>query len=150
MKLRPPRLHVLVFAVAFILPGLLALTAARPAFADAILTLDHGSTWITLKDGEDTQGFVQIHNTGDAPDTLTKANCTIAASTTLVDASGNPLQSLVIPAGQSVTLSPKGPHLLIKAARYQVKKNSILPCAFTFSGSSDLVGYLNAVPPPKS
>ncbi len=142
MKLRP-----LAFALAFILPGLMA---ALPAHADAVLTLDHGTAWITLKDGEDTQGFVQIHNTGDAPDTLTGANCTIAGSTALVDAGGNPVQSLVIAPSQTVTLSGNGPHLLIKAARYRVKKDGILPCAFTFTQSGDLIGYLNAIKAPHS
>jgi len=141
MKLRP-----LVFALAFILP---ALSGALPAYADAVISLDHGTTWITSKDGDDTQGFVQIHNTGNAPDTLTGTNCTIAASTTLVDASGKPLQSLAIPPGQTVTLSSNGPHLLIKAARYRVSKDGILPCAFTFAVSGDLVGYLNAIKAPR-
>lgn len=138
MKLRP-----LVLALA----GLLATPLS--AWADATLTLDHGTTWTTDKDGQDTQGFVQIHNTGDAPDTLTGANCTIAGSTTLVDAKGNPLPSLDIPAGQTVTLSTTGPHLLITNARYRVEKDGILPCAFTFTSSGDLIGYLNAVPKPK-
>ena len=138
MKLRP-----LVLALAFALP-------AVPALADATLTLDHGSVWLTRQDGQDTQGFVQIHNTGDAPDTLTGAKCTIADSTTLVDAKGNPLPSLDIAAGQTLTLSATGPHLLIKNARYRIQKDGILPCAFTFASSGDLIGYLNAVPPPRS
>lgn len=127
----------------------LALPAA-PAFADATLTLDHGSVWLTQNAGQDSQGFVQIHNTGDAPDTLTGAKCTIAYSTVLVDAKGVPLPSLEIPAGQTVTLSSTGPHLLIQAARYRIQKDGILPCAFTFSSSGDLIGYLNAVPRPHS
>ena len=147
MKFRP-----LVLAFAFLLPALPAafILPALPARADPILTLDHGAVWQTLKDGEDTQGFIQIHNTGDAADTLTAANCTIAASTSLVDAGGSPLQSLVIPPGQTVTLSSAGAHLLLTAARYMVAKNGILPCAFTFSQSGQLIGYLNSVNPPKS
>jgi copper(I)-binding protein len=137
------KLRSIAFALAFILP-------AFPACADAILTLDHGSVWQTMKDGEDTQGFVEIHNTGNVSDSLTSANCTIAASTVLVDASGAPLQSLAILPGQTVTLSSTGPHLLVKAARYRVAKNGILPCAFNFARSGDLVGYLNAVPAPRS
>ncbi len=138
MKLRP-----LVLALAFALPAI-------PAFADATLTLDHGSVWQTHKNGEDTQGFVQIHNTGDAPDTLTAAKCTIADSTILVDAKGNPLQGLAIAPGQTLTLSATGPHLLIQGARYRVEHDGILPCAFTFASSGDLIGYLNAVPRPHS
>jgi copper(I)-binding protein len=137
------KLYSIALALAFVLP-------AFPACADAVLTLDHGSTWQTSKDGEDTQGFIEIHNTGDMPDMLTGAKCTIAASTVLVDVGGAPLQSLQILPGQTVTLSNTGPHLLIKAARYRVAKNGILPCSFRFAQSGDLVGYLNAVPPPRS
>ena len=136
-----------------LLPLALALTFALPAvpaFADATLTLDHGSVWLTKKTGEDTQGFVQIHNTGDAPDTLTSAKCTIADSTILVDAKGNTLQSLDIAPGQTLTLSSSGPHLLIKSPRYRIQKDGILPCAFTFAVSGELIGYLNAVPQPSS
>jgi copper(I)-binding protein len=132
-------------------PFLLAfagLFAAAPAYADAILTLDHGTVWQTRKDGLDTQGFIQIHNSGDGPDTLTAVSCTIADSTELVDASGAPLQSLVIPPGQTVTLSSSGPHILLKGARYKIAHDGILPCAFSFTVSSDLVGYLNAVAKP--
>jgi copper(I)-binding protein len=138
MKLRP---FLLAFA------GLLS---AAPAYADAILTLDHGTVWQTRKDGLDTQGFIQIHNNGDAPDTLTGANCTIAASTVLVDTSGAPLQSLAIPPGQTVTLSSSGPHLVLKGARYKIEHDAILPCAFSFTVSNELVGYLNAVARPHS
>ena len=138
MKLRP-----LVLALALAL-------SAGPALADATLTLDHGSVWQTQKKGDDTQGFVQIHNTGDAADTLTAAKCTIADSTILVDAKGNPLQGLDIAPGQTVTLSSTGPHLLIKGARYRVEHDGILPCAFTFAISGELIGYLNAIPQPRS
>ena len=135
------KLHPIALACALILP-------AFPAYADAVLTLDHGTVWKTNNGGQDTQGFLQIHNTGNAPDTLTGANCSIAASTVLVDASGNPLQSLAIPPGQTVTLSSSGPHLFIKDARYLVARDGILPCAFTFTISGNLVGYLNVVAAP--
>lgn len=141
MKLRPPG-----FALAL---AILLAILALPAHAAAVLTLDHGTVWQTNQAGQNTQGFLQIHNSGDAPDVLTSANCTIAASTVLVDASGNVLQSLTIEPGQTLTLSGNGPHLLINNARYQVLKDGILPCAFSFSGSGSLIGYLNAVPQPQ-
>jgi periplasmic copper chaperone A len=138
MKLRP---FLLAFAGLF---------AAAPAYADAVLSLDHGTVWQTSKDGLDSQGFIQIHNTGDAPDTLNAANCSIAATTQLVDGSGAPLPSLAIPPGQTVTLSSTGPHLVLTGVRYKIDRSGILPCAFSFSVSSDLVGYLNAVKRPHS
>jgi copper(I)-binding protein len=136
------KLLALALALAFSLPAL-------PAWASPIISLDHGSVWQTTKPGQDTQGFLQIHNTGDEPDTLTGANCTIAAGTILVDAKGNPLTSLEIPAGQTVTLSGTGPHLLINGARYRVEKDGILPCSVSFALSGDLIGYLNAIKKPK-
>jgi copper(I)-binding protein len=143
MKLRPGLLLVCA-------PLFAAILAPVSAHSSPVLTLDHGTVWETQKDGENTQGFLQIHNTGDAPDTLTSADCTIADATTLVDASGKPLASLTIPAGQSVTLSSKGPHLLLLPARYKVQHNGILPCAFTFAQTGDLLGYLDVVPAPQS
>ncbi|WP_297493736.1 copper chaperone PCu(A)C [Acidocella sp.] len=128
--------------------GLALLLPALPACADAVLTLDHGTVWQTAKDNQDTEGFLQIHNTGDAPDSLTSVSCSIAASTVLADAGGKTLPSLVIPPGGTVTLSANGPHLLINDARYKVKRDGILPCAFSFTRTGSLIGYLNAVTPP--
>jgi copper(I)-binding protein len=138
MKLSP-----LALALALLLPAL-------AAHADAILTLDHGTVWQTGKPGQNTQGFLEIHNTGNMPDTLTATNCTIADSTVLVDASGNKLQSLVIAPGQTVTFSGTGPHLLINNAHYEVAKYAVVPCAFTFAGAGSLIGYLNAILAPRN
>jgi copper(I)-binding protein len=138
MNFRP-----LALACALLLPAL-------PAWADPLISLDHGGVWQTLKPGQNTQGFLQIHNTGDAPDTLTGADCTIADSTTLVDAKGNPLPGLEIPPGRTVVLSSDGPHLLIEGARYRVQKNGILPCSINFAQSGDLIGYLNVIAAPKT
>ena len=132
-------------------PLLLALPLlASPGFALAEIdvTLDHGSVWQTNKKGVQTEGFLRIHNTGSVADVLTAADCSIAGSTELVGADGKALDSLDIPAGQTVTLSLAGPHLLLKNLRYTVDYGSILPCAFTFQQAGDLLGYLNAKPAP--
>jgi copper(I)-binding protein len=135
------KFRVFAFALAVLIPVL-------PAVADSVITMDHGAAWQTKKNGEDSQGFIVIHNSGDVADSLISVDCTIADSTVLVDASGQKLQSLNIPPGQAVTLSSSGPHIMIKHARYSVTKNSILPCAFTFALSGELIGYLNAIPVP--
>lgn len=129
--------------------ALLLACSPAAALADEIISLDNGSVWQTDKEGQDTQGFLQIHNTGNAPDLLTGWSCTIAGTTTLVGADGKALDSLLIPAGQTVTLSATGPHLQLTNARYKVDFGSILPCAFTFQQSGNLIGYLNAIPAPK-
>lgn len=136
------KLRAFTLAIALILPAL-------PAYADAVLTLDHGTAWLTQKPDEDSQGFLQIHNTGDVTDTLTSVDCTIADSTELVDASGAPLKTLDIAPGATVTLSAKGPHLLLKDARYAMAKDAILPCAFRFTQSGNVIGFLNVIKKPR-
>jgi hypothetical protein len=123
---------------------------ASPAFAwaDSNITLDHGAVWQTKKTAEPTQGFIEIHNTGDAPDVLTGWSCSVAAATSLVDANGQKLVNLTIPPGQTVKLSPKGPHLLLETLTYSVANGSILPCAFTFQEAGQIGGYLNSEPAP--
>lgn len=125
-----------------------ALASPGQAFAGINLTLDHGSIWETKKNGDSTQGFLEIHNTGDTADVLTGWACTIADSTMLVGADGKKLTSLTIPAGQTVTLAENGPHLLLQTTHYTVDYGSVVPCSFTFQATGDIGGYLNAVPAP--
>ncbi|MBB5374068.1 copper chaperone PCu(A)C [Acidocella aromatica] len=136
MKLRPLLLALPLLAS----PGL--------AFAEIDVTLDHGSVWQTKKVNVRTEGFIQIHNKGNAVDVLTGANCSIAGSTELVGADGKDLDSLTIQPGQTLTLSADGPHLLMRHLSYTVDYGSILPCSFTFQEAGDLLGYLNATPAP--
>lgn len=130
----------------------LAFATGHQAFAQptADVTLDHGAVWQTLKTGETTDGFVEIHNNGAAPDVLTGWDCTIANATALVDAQGKPLPSLPIPAGGTVTLAQNGPHLLLQNTHYTVNYGSVVPCAFTFENAGDIGGFLNAIPAPKA
>ena len=130
--------------------ALAAFALARPgmALAGMGVTLDHGSVWQTNKVGDSTQGFLEIHNAGDAVDVLTGWDCSIADSTLLVGADGKKLTSLAIPAGQTVTLTENGPHLLLQETHYTVDYGSVVPCAFTFQEAGDIGGYLNAAPAP--
>jgi copper(I)-binding protein len=120
------------------------------ALADINITLDHGAVYQTKKSADPTQGFIQIHNSGSDPDMLIGWNCSIAATTTLVGADGQKLDSLIIPPGQTVTLSAKGPHLALQDLSYNVEQGSILPCSFTFQDVGQIGGYLNSEPAPKA
>ena len=120
------------------------------AWADSIITLDHGTVWQTITPGQNSQAVIEIHNTGDAPDTLTSANCTIADSTLLVDGNAQALSNISIAAGQTVTLSFTGSHLVLNNVHYPITKGGILPCAFDFSGEGLVLGYLSAIPRPAS
>ena len=128
---------------------LLAL-AAEPAMAQTAenLSLDHGAVWQTLKTGDTTQGFLQIHNSGNMADVLTGWDCSIADATALVGANGKPLQSLAIAPGQTLILTQNGPHLLLESTHDTVDYGSVVPCAFSFQNAGQVAGYLNAVPAP--
>ncbi len=126
-----------------------AIMLVAPAWASVGVTLDHGTIWQTKKIGADTQAFLQIHNTGDTPETLTAWSCPLADTTALLDAAGKPLQSLSIPAGKTITLAGGGPHLLLHNAHFTVDYGSAVPCAFTFTEAGAISGYLYAVAAPE-
>ena len=58
--------------------GACALAWGGIAQAGVGLTVNHGAVWQTKKAGETTQGFLQIHNTGNSADVLTGWTCSIA------------------------------------------------------------------------
>jgi copper(I)-binding protein len=126
----------------------LALAAPAAAHAASDISVDHGAIWQTVTAGDTTQGFIEIHNAGSDADVLTAWDCSIADTTTLVDAKGKPLASLTIPAGKTVTLAPTGPHLLLKSTHYTVDYGSNVPCSLTFQEAGLIGGYLDAVPAP--
>jgi copper(I)-binding protein len=132
--------------------GLLLAALAAGASAQAQnavnVTLDHGAVWQTVKIGDTTQGFLQIHNSGTAPDVLTAWDCSIADKTALLGVDGKALQSLTIPPGQTVIFSQSGPHLLLQRTRDTVDFGSVVPCSFTFQNAGDIGGYLNATTAP--
>jgi copper(I)-binding protein len=123
--------------------------AATPAAAAAVATIvaHHGSVYQTDKPGEVTEGFLEIENTGPA-DTLVAANCPIADTTQIIGPDGKPLASVAIPALQNVTLSAKGPHLLLQGTHFSVQYGSIIPCSVTFSNAGTLSIFLYATPKP--
>jgi len=131
------------------LAAIAALILAPEAASAAIdVTVDHGSVYQTVKLGDTTQGFIEIHNAGNDADVLTAWDCSIADTTALVDGSGKALTSLTIPAGATVTLAPNGPHLLLENTHYTVDYGSNVPCSLTFQDAGLIGGYLNAVPAP--
>jgi copper(I)-binding protein len=134
-------MRFLLFVAAVFLPSL--------AFAQMAITTDHGLVTHTVKVGDNASGYIVIHNTGQLDDTLTGWDCTIAAHTQLVDASGKPLTSLAIPAGQTVTLSDKGPHLTLNNNYFVINYGGAVPCRLTFANAGDLGVYLYEPPLPK-
>ena len=130
-----------------------------PAFAATATTttttpnvnvrVDHGSVWQTLGKQNTTEGFIQFHNDGDTQDVLTAWSCPDADNTVLMGKDGKALTQLVIPPKQTVTLAPGGIYLALSGLHYDVKRGSILPCAFTFNVAGQIGGFLNETNRPK-
>ncbi len=111
------------------------------------ISANHGTVYQTHKEGDPTQGFLQIHNTG-ADDMLTGVNCPIADTSSLVGPDNQPITNLGIPAKQDVVLAPNGPHILLQSTHFSVQFGSIVPCSLTFRDAGVVSVYLYAQPAP--
>ena len=130
------------------LGGGLTAAVATPAAPD--ISIVSGSVYQNTKTGVDTIGFLQIRNAGNGADTLTGWSCTVANSMTLVDAKGNQLTSLPIPAGQTVSMSASTLHFVLHDIHYPVEFGSVLPCSLTFQTAGATEAYFFAEPKPGS
>ena len=133
-------MKIFTLAAALLLPGL--------ALADIDVTIDHTTVLHTDKVGDNSAGFMQIHNTSATDDVLTGWDCPDAAETKLVDASGTALTSLVIPAGKTVTLSANGPHFQLNSTYFTINWGGAVPCRMSFKNTGDLQVLLYSGPPP--
>jgi len=120
-----------------------------PGLPSTDVTAHHGTIYQTAKAGDPTEGFIDIANIG-AADTLTAANCPLADTTSLVDASGNSVASVVIPAHGAVALGPATAHIALRATHFSVVYGAIVPCSLTFANAGTLSVFLYAVAAPKS
>ncbi len=121
---------------------------ASPAAASVDVTVNHGAVWKADDVSLSTAGLLQIHNTGNADETLTAVSCPIADETRLVGADGHALLPLAIPAGQTVTFTLVGPHQILTGLHFVIEQGSVVPCSFTFSGAGNIGIFLNEVDAP--
>jgi copper(I)-binding protein len=128
--------------------ALVFLLLAGPAVASVDVTVNHGAVWKSPDISLTTAGLLQIHNTGNADETLTEVSCPIADDTKLEGAQGQALLPLTIPAGQTVTFTLEGPHLVLSGLHFIIVQGSVVPCSFTFTGAGNLGVFLNEVEAP--
>lgn len=138
------------FNALFLLLATSVISVPTPPGVPSIdITAHHGTVYQTAKDGAATQGFIQIINTG-AADTLTKADCPLADTTSLVDAKGNPLAHIAIPAHTTIELAAGDAHISLVSTHFSVVYGAIVPCSLTFTDAGTISVYLYAVPAPAS
>jgi copper(I)-binding protein len=121
---------------------------AGPAAASVDVTVNHGAVWNSPDISLATAGLLQIHNTGSTDETLTEVSCPIAENTKLEGAQGQALLPLTIPAGQTVTFTLEGPHLVLSGLHFIIVQGSVVPCSFTFAGAGNIGVFLNEVDAP--
>jgi copper(I)-binding protein len=136
------------------LTGIVVLLAASvvavptpPGVPSTDVTAHHGSVYQTGNNAQTTQGFLEIDNSG-AADELTGAKCSIADTTSLVDASGAPVSNLPIPAQQNVRLTADGTHLILQNLHFSVQYGGIIPCSLSFAQAGTVSVFLYATPAP--
>lgn len=118
-----------------------------PGVPSTDITVHHGSVYQTSKEGDPTEGFVQIVNTG-AADKLTAANCPLADTTSLVDAHGKAIANLDIPAHATVTLGPNADHISLVSTHFAVVYGAVVPCSLSFAAAGNISVFLYATTAP--
>ena len=114
----------------------------------------------TLPNAPVGAGYFTITNTGTVDDTLVSARSPVAAKTQIhqMKLEGDVMKmsevegGLVIPAGETVTLTPGGLHIMFMDLRQAFAEGSNVPVTLTFekAGSVDIelaVGPINAAEP---
>lgn len=119
--------------------------AAAPVMLGA-LEITAPFTRATLPNAPVAGGFFTITNTGDSADRLVSVTSPIARQSQIHEMSmeGDVMKmrqlsdGLVIPAGESVTLSPGGYHLMFMGLSAPVKEGDLVPVTLTFEKAGSI------------
>ncbi len=151
-----------------ILTGALALfllvspivASAHEIFTLGTLEISGGFSRATLPNAPVGAGYLTITNKGSADDTLVSASSPVAGVTQIheMKMEGDVMKmnevegGLVIPAGQSVTLSPGGFHIMFMQLKEPLVEGSMVPVTLTFATAGTIevqlvVGSINADKP---
>jgi copper(I)-binding protein len=130
--------------------ALLTAVGCIAAWADApgAIIAHHGRVYETRKAGVATPAFLEIDNTTNTADVLTGIVCPIADRSSIVDPNGRPIPQLTAAAGQHVTLSATGPHLLLQSTHFRIDQGGAIPCTLSFRNAGQILVYLYATPAP--
>jgi copper(I)-binding protein len=141
--------RLFAFALLFLAPSMAGAQTPGDPDRGAIATTS-GVIYMTKAAGDPTVGYFNIVNTGTETDTLSAATCLIADTTTLIGADGKALSKLAVPAGQTVSLSARGPHLALRGTHFVIGKIGTVPCTLTFANAGAIQVFLYAAAPPPS
>jgi copper(I)-binding protein len=123
-----------------------AFFASNGAQVNHGITVLHGKVQPVQQSFHPTLAFMDIENLNSASDMLTGASCTWAKDVALVDASGSALSQVEIPAHANVSLTPAGPHLLLKSVTWPTYRGDTLICDLHFKHAGKVPVELDATP----
>jgi copper(I)-binding protein len=133
-----------------LLIGIALIMATPLACADqpAAISTRHGRIFETPRAGLETQGFIEIDNPRNSPDTLTGAACPIADRTSIVGPHGNAIDHLTVAAGKKLLLTAQGPHLLLQSPHFSIDPGGAVPCSLMFQNAGEISVYLYPISAP--
>lgn len=140
------RAGALVLALLVLLVAACGGSSAAPSAADGQITIK--DPWVrAAAAGGVSAAYFTITNGQAVDDALTGAASAVASSVgvheTSTDASGmmgmHEVESVVIPAGKSVSLEPGGYHVMLMGLKQELKAGDSVELQLTFKGSTEPV-----------
>jgi copper(I)-binding protein len=140
-----------------ILAALLAAVAAWDAGAHEFklgdLTIGHPYAFETAATAKTGAGYLSIANAGGAPDRLLAVEADfprVQLHVTEVDAAGvarmKPLETLEIPPGATVTLEPRGTHVMFMGLDAPLKAGEAIAATLVFEKAGEVAVEFNVEP----
>ena len=122
-----------------VLVGLLAATPALAADAPGAVEVSNAWTPATTQTRIDAPIYMTVANKGDGPDSLVRFRCPVAEFTEkhVTDRGEGgyamrEVKAIAIPAGGTVTLAPRGPHLMLLKTKQPFAAGETFTCNVVF------------------
>jgi periplasmic copper chaperone A len=142
------RIAALLVVAASLVLGVAACSAAAAPTANAGGAITVGGAWVRpAAKGSDTAAYLQVVNGRPSDDTLVTVSTDAATRASLhqtrTDDSGMTgmahVDSIVVPAGQTLVLAPGGYHVMLEGLRADLAAGSRVQLTLTFQQSGPLI-----------
>ena len=122
-----------------VLAGVLTAMPVMAAEAPGAIEVSNAWTPVSAQTRVDTPIYMTSANHGDAPDSLVRVRCPVAdfAEKHMTDRgegglSMREVKAIAIPPGTTVTLAPRGAHLMLLHTRQALRPGETFTCSVTF------------------
>lgn len=132
----------------FLSAALIGCLAALPAAAEDATShrLEIADAWVPKAQArQDVPLYMTLRNPGEEADTLLRARCPVAdfMEKHVTDRGEGgyamrEVKTFTVPAGQTMTLAPRGPHLMLLHARQNLEAGEHFTCSVVFQKAGTL------------